>query len=310
MRIVFFGSPASALPSLRTLVASDHEVVLVVSQPDRVAGRGRRETPCAVKAFALERGLPVFQPEKIRTDPAAVERLRAVRPDLNVVVAFGQILPAPVIYLPPHHSLNVHFSLLPRYRGASPVQWAILNGETATGVTIFELDEKMDEGPILARREVPIGPAEKSFELEARLAAVGADLLLETLGGLGRIRPRPQDHAQASLARKLKKEDGRIDWNQDAAAVDRRVRALAGWPSAFAMFKGKRLIIHDGRPLATTTAPGAAGEILALSDEGIAVRCGGPTCYLARRVQPENGREMDAAAFARGHRVAAGAAFV
>ncbi len=309
MRIVFFGSPASALPSLRKLVASAHEVTLVVSQPDRASGRGRRETPCPVKTFALERGLPVYQPEKIRKDPSALEKLREARPDLIVVVAFGQIMPAPVIYLPPHHSLNVHFSLLPRYRGASPVQWAILNGETLTGITIFELDEKMDEGPVLARQEVVIALGEKSFELEARLAEIGAELLMKTLDGLGRIQPVPQDHALASYAPKIKKEDGRIDWKADAAAVDRRVRAFAGWPSAFACFKERRLIIHAGRPLGRAPSTGPAGEVLAVSEEGIAVRCGGDSSYLIRRIQAENGRAMEAVSFGRGHRIETGTKF-
>jgi len=309
MRIVFFGSPASALPALKKLVASSHEVTLVVTQPDRASGRGRKETACPVKVFALERGLPVYQPERIRKDPLALDRLRDASPDLNAVVAFGQIMPASVIYLPPFHSLNIHFSLLPKYRGASPVQWAILSGEAVTGITIFELDEKMDEGPILANQDVPIAPGEKSFELEARLAEIGADLLVKTLEGLGRIRPAAQNHALASYAPKIKKEDGRIDWANDAATVDRRVRAFAGWPSAQARFKERRLIIHDGRPLGAAAQEGPVGEVLRVSEEGIEVRCGGGSSYLIRRLQGENGREMDAAPFARGHRIESGTKF-
>jgi methionyl-tRNA formyltransferase len=284
-------------------------VTLVVTQPDRAAGRGRKATACPVKAFALEHGLPVYQPERIRKDPAALDRLREARPDVHVVVAFGQIMPAPVIYLPPFHSLNVHFSLLPKYRGASPVQWAILNGESMTGVSIFELDEKMDEGPLLARREVAVAPEEKAFELEARLADVGAALLMETLGGLGRIRPEPQDGGAASYAPKIKKEDGRIDWKAPSDAVGRLVRAFAGWPTAFAYFRGKRIIVHDGRPLSGAVSPGIPGEIVAVSDEGIGVRCGDGSIFLVRRAQAENGREMAAGALSRGQRMAMGSVF-
>jgi len=306
MNVVFFGSPASALPTLTRLVASPHRVTLVVSQPDRAAGRGRKETACPVKAFAREHGLPVYQPERIRADPAALDRLREARADVHVVVAFGQIMPGPIIYLPSFHSLNVHFSLLPRYRGASPVQRAILNGDAVTGVTIFELDEKMDEGPILARREVAVRPEEKSFELEARLAEIGADLLLGTLEGLGRIKPEPQDAGMASYAPKIKKEDGRIDWRASAEAVGRRVRAFAGWPTAFAYIRGKRIIVHDGRPLSGAPTPGGAGEVIRVSDDGIEIRCGDGAVFLVRRAQAENGREMAAEALARGQHITTG----
>ncbi|MBN2206666.1 MAG: methionyl-tRNA formyltransferase [Candidatus Aminicenantes bacterium] len=310
MNVVFFGSPAASLPTLKRLVASPHRVTLVVTQPDRPAGRGRAETACPVKSFALERGLPVYQPERIRKDPAALDRLREARPDVHVVVAFGQIMPGPVIYLPPFRSLNVHFSLLPKYRGAAPVPWAILNGDAVTGITVFELDEKMDEGPILARREVDIAPDEKSFELEARLAEVGANLLVETLEGLGRIRPEPQDAAAASYAPKIKKDDGRINWREPAEAVGRRVRAFAGWPSAFAYLGGKRIIIHAGRALpGTSGASGAPGTVARVAAEGIEVRCGDDSVFLVKSVQPENGRAMTAEAFARGHRVGAGVVF-
>ncbi len=190
MRIVFFGSPASALPSLQGLLERGHSVGLVITQPDKPAGRGRRMTPSAVKRFALERDIPVLQPFNIRTDGTVLGRIQDAGPDLNVVVAYGQIIPAPVIYFPRHHSLNVHFSLLPKYRGAAPVQWAVLNGEKETGVTIIELNEKMDEGAILARAGTTIGPRETAGELESRLAVIGAGLLLQTLDGLGPSRRR------------------------------------------------------------------------------------------------------------------------
>ena len=193
MRVVFFGSPEAAVPSFRALLEAGHEIPLIVAQPDRPVGRGRRLLPGPVKRFALERGIPVAQPEKIRLDPEILDRLRAAAPDIQVVVAYGQIIPMTIVSLPPRGTVNVHFSLLPRYRGAAPVAAAIAAGETRTGVTIFSLNEKMDEGDILAEEETPIGPSETAGELEARLASLGAGLLLRTLDRYDEITPRAQD---------------------------------------------------------------------------------------------------------------------
>jgi len=232
MKIVFFGSPAAALPSLRALLGAGHEVELVVTQPDKPAGRGRKLLPSAVKAFAVERGIPVIEPAIIRTDGSALERVRSAAPDVNVVVAYGQILPNAVHAFPRHRSLNVHFSLLPKYRGAAPVQWAILNGDAESGVTVIELDDRMDEGDILAVKRVPVGPRETARELEERLAELGAALLLETIEHIDGVNRSVQDQSLATLAPKIKKEDGRIRWEEAAPAVDRRVRALADRPGA------------------------------------------------------------------------------
>jgi methionyl-tRNA formyltransferase len=312
MRIVFFGSPAAALPSLESLLRAGHEIPLVVTQPDRPAGRGRRMTPSAVKAFALEHGLPTYEPERIRKDPAAVERLGQTGAALHVVVAYGQIMPGPVIDLPPHRSLNVHFSLLPKYRGASPVAWAILGGEIVTGITLFRLNERMDEGDIYAAVEEPIRPDDTAGALEARLAVLGAHLLVETIERIEAIVPRPQNHALASPAPKLKKEFGLVDWARPAAAIDRHVRALNPWPAAYTFRRGERLILLEGRPLPAPATqrngnnPAMPGTILDAGKAGLRILCGGGTEYLAARVQPEGRNPMPAAAFAAGGRIAAG----
>ena len=307
MRVAFFGSPAAALPTLERLIAEGHEVVLVVTQPDKPAGRGRGLSLSPVKRFALARGLAIAQPARVRKDEAFPEVLRSVRPDINVVVAFGQIMPASVIYLPPRRSLNVHFSLLPRYRGASPVAWAILRGETRTGVTIFELDERMDEGDVLAREATEIGPRETARELETRLAAMGADLMARTLGALDGLPRIPQDHSRATLAPKLRKEDGLIDWTLGAADVDRKVRAFDPWPSSFTFLRGRRVQVRRGRPLeAGGTGDAPPGMVLASGKAGVDVACGGGTAYRIERLTPEGKPEMDALSYALGGNLPAG----
>jgi methionyl-tRNA formyltransferase len=308
MRIVFFGSPAVALPSLERLLLSGHDIPLVVTQPDHPAGRGRRLTPCPVKAFARERGIPSYEPERIRKDPAAVARLRETGAVLHVVVAYGQIMPGPVIDLPPYRSLNVHFSLLPKYRGASPVAWAIRNGEPVTGITIFRLNERMDEGDIFSSVEAPIRPDDTTGLLEARLAVLGAELLVETIGRIDVLVPKAQNHALATAAPKLKKEFGQVDWSQSAAAIDRHVRAMNPWPTAFTFFGGERLILHEGRPLAPE-APAvgrAPGTVLETSAAGIRISCGEGTEYLLTRLQAEGRNPLEAAVFIRGGRLASG----
>lgn len=306
MRIVFYGSPAAALPSLERLLGAGHEIPLVVTQPDKPAGRGRKLTPCPVKRLALDRRLPVLEPVRIRKDETALERLKAAAPDIQVVVAYGQILPVPVIDFPPLRTVNVHFSLLPKYRGASPVAWAILNGETETGVTIFRLNEKMDEGDVYASRAAAIGPAETAGELESRLAGMGADLLLETLDRIRELPLVPQDHSRATAAPKLAKEDGRVDWTRDAPEIDRRVRAFNPRPGAFTFRAGRRLLLHRGTPLGTTALPPAPGRVLALRKDGVEISCGAGTAYLIRVLQPEGRKVMEAAAFAAGGGIGVG----
>jgi methionyl-tRNA formyltransferase len=309
MRIVFFGSPEAALPSLRQLLAAGHSVELVVTQPDRPAGRGRKLTPCPVKRFAAERGLPVVQPVRVRKDEGFLERLAAAGPDVNVVVAYGQIMPGPVIDLPRYRSLNVHFSLLPRYRGGSPVSWAILRGETRTGVTIFELNERMDEGDILAMEATDIGPRETARELESRLAEIGAGLMVRTLADIDTARRVPQNPAEATLAPKLRKEDGLIDWTAEARAVDRKARAFDPWPTAFTFLGGVRLQVRRG--LLSDAAAGGRepGTVIAVGKNGVDIACGGGTVYRIERLRPEGKAEMDAYAFALGGNVRPGDSF-
>jgi methionyl-tRNA formyltransferase len=239
----------------------------------------------------------------------AVQKIKNIKPDLIVVVAYGQIIPKSIIYLPQHNSINLHFSLLPKYRGASPVQWALLNGEEKTGITIFQLNEKMDEGDILSQEAVEILPGEKGFELEARLAERGAALLVRTVSQINKIELIKQDHAQATLAPKLKKEDGRIDWTKDAILIDRQVRAFNPWPSTFAFLGEKRIKIHEGKDRGKLTHPSLPGQILAVSKEGIEVCCGGRSSYLIQIIQPENKKEMDAYAFSLGTAIKIGEVF-
>jgi methionyl-tRNA formyltransferase len=305
VRIVFLGSGAFAVPSLRALVAAGHDVAGVVTQPDREKGRGRARQPPPVKPAAEALGLTVLQPPRIKS-PDAVESLRALRPELQVVVAYGQILPRAVIDLAPRGTVNLHSSLLPKYRGAAPIHWAIVNGESETGVTTMLVDEGLDTGPTLLARRTPIGPEETTPELEARLAALGAAVLVETIAGLerGLLRPVPQDHAAATRAPILKKEDGRIDWSWTADTIARRVRGLQPWPGTATTFAGRDLKILRARP--AEAAAGAPGTITAVDGDGFVVACGGGTALRVREAQPESRRAMPAAAFAAGARLAAG----
>jgi len=314
MRTVFFGSPAAALPSLGALLAAGHSVELVVTQPDRPAGRGCRLKPSPVKAFAVERGLPVIEPVRIRTDETALERIRAAAPDVNIVVAYGQIIPRSIHYFPLRHSLNVHFSLLPKYRGAAPVQRTVLNGDSESGVTIIELDDRMDEGDILALERVAIGPRETASALESRLAVLGARLLISTLADLDRITPLKQDGALATLAPKVRKEDGRLDWTETAEAIDRKVLALADKPGVFSRIGGKRVNVLRGRPAAArptlpSPEPAVPGTILEVGKAGLLVACGAGTAYLVEELQPEGKGAMPAHAFSLGTKLVPGDRF-
>jgi methionyl-tRNA formyltransferase len=306
MKTVFFGSPPAALPSLEALLAAGHSVELVVTQPDKPAGRGRKIVPSAVKAFALERKIPIIEPPKIRTDEAARERILAAGPDVNVVVAYGQIIPNAVHFFPRHHSLNVHFSLLPKYRGAAPVHWTVLNGDAETGVTIIELNDRMDEGDILALERVTVSPRESTLALEQRLAVLGAVLLVKTLGGIETVGRVAQDGHLATLAPKIKKEDGRIAWTETAGAVDRKILALAERPGVFTFFGGKRINLLRGRVLDGPSAPGEPGRIVSVGKAGLSVACGGGTVYLVEDLQPEGKGAMSAHAYMLGTKISPG----
>jgi len=306
MKIVFFGSPEAALPSLERLLAAGHGIELVITQPDKPAGRGKAPTPPPVKEMALRLGIPLLQPERIRQDERVLKTLEKIAPDIIVVVAYGQIIPSAIIDLPRHRSVNVHFSLLPKYRGAAPVQWAILSGEKKTGVTVFELNEKMDEGDILSQLETDIGPRETARELEERLSGLGAGLLIDTLEKIDRLPHIRQDQAQATLAPRLHKGQGKIDWRKDAVSIDRMVRAFSPWPGAFTSFRGQRIIIHGGSPLTVPAPPLDPGRVVEVRREGPVVCCGGDSAYLIERLQRENRKEMAAADFLHGTRIEKG----
>jgi methionyl-tRNA formyltransferase len=306
MKTVFFGSPPAALPSLRGLLDAGHTVELVVTQPDKPAGRGRKLQPSAVKAFAMERGIPTIEPLKIRTDASALGRIRAAAPDVGIVVAYGQIIPNAIHTLPSRKSLNVHFSLLPKYRGAAPVQWTILNGDAESGVTIIELNDRMDEGDILALRRVPVGPRETAGELEARLSGLGAELLLETLGRIDDIPRVGQDNTLASLAPKVRKEDGRISWAERADVVDRKVRALGEKPGAFTFYGEKRVLVLRGRDLEHPGPGGEPGRVVATGKAGLTVSCGAGTAYLIEELRPEGRNAMTAHVFSLGTKIGPG----
>jgi len=306
MRIVYFGSPGAAIPSLERLLQAGHSIELVITQPDKPAGRGKAPTPPPVKEAARRHGIPVLQPEKIRKDPEVLAALGKIAPDIIVVVAYGQIIPSTIINLPQHKSVNVHFSLLPKYRGAAPVQWAILSGEEKTGVTIFELNEKMDEGDILSQLETDIGPRENARELEERLSRLGADLLVKILEEIDELPHLPQDQARATLAPRLHKDQGRIDWGKDAISIDRMVRAFSTWPGAFTFFRGQRIIIHAGSPLTGLALPAEPGRVVEARKEGLVIGCGSGNAYLIERLQRENRKEMAAAEFLRGMKIETG----
>jgi methionyl-tRNA formyltransferase len=262
MRVVFLGSPAFALPSLAALLASGQEVVAVVTQPDRPAGRGRQPSPPPVKTFAERAGLTVLQPEKVSA-PESVEQLRALTPEVLVIAAYGQILRQAVLDVPRRGSLNVHASLLPRHRGASPIAAALLAGEDRTGVTIMEVVRALDAGPMVARVEEPILPADTTGSLEARLAEAGGRLLAQTLEPWAReeIKPQPQDESLATYAPLLKREDARIDWSRPAVDIWRQVRAYNPWPVAFTEWKGQELRVLEAYPIAGV-GDGEAGTVI------------------------------------------------
>jgi methionyl-tRNA formyltransferase len=299
LRLIFLGTPEFAVPTLERMVAAGHQVLTVVTQPDRPSGRGQRLVPSPVKELAGRLGLPIFQPERVRR-PEAVEHLRALKAEAMVVVGYGQIIPQSVIDLVPLGIINVHASLLPKYRGAAPIQWAIVNGETRTGVTTMRIDAGLDTGDMLLKAETEIGPEENAIELGRRLAPMGADLLIETLDGLARgtIVPQPQETAEATLAPILKKQDGLIDWRQPAQAIHNRVRGLQPWPGAYTRFRGQSLHIWQSRVKGESCASPARLEGV----QSPSVCCGSGSLELVE-VQLEGRKRMTAPDFANGQRL-------
>jgi len=302
MRVIFMGTGRLGLPTLRALAESkEHEVLAVVTQPDRPAGRGLKLRPSPVKELAEELKLRIFQPERVNRE---VQKIRAWKPDVLVVAAYGQILSKELLETPRLGSINLHASLLPKYRGAAPIQWAIIYGETTTGVTTFLMDEGLDTGPILLQRELPISEEDTAGTLEEKLAELGASLMLETLKGLeaGTLTPRAQDDSKASYAPKIKKELGRLDWTRSARELFNLIRALNPTPGAYTFYKGVRLKVHRGRVV--DLEEGEPGEVIGLSG-GLIVRAGEGALELLE-VQPEGKRIMSGEEFARGRRIKAG----
>ncbi len=308
LRIIFMGTPGLAAVSLTALLRTPaFQVVAVVTQPDRPKGRDLKLQPSPVKEIALSAGLPVLQPLKAREE-SFVAAVRALQPDLITVAAFGQILPQSLLEVPRLGCLNVHTSLLPKYRGAAPIQWAIANGETETGVTIMKMDAGLDTGDMLTQRATPIAHEDNGATLHDRLAQIGAELLVETIPGYaaGKISPRPQDHSLATHAPKIKKEDGCIDWRLPAGSIWNRLRAFTPWPGAFtfmpALPQPHRLKVWTAEIAAQT---GASGEIIHAGKDGIVAGCGTDALRIMT-LQLEGGRRMTAAEFLAGHPLRAG----
>jgi methionyl-tRNA formyltransferase len=307
VKIVFWGTPAFSLPALRALGDEGHDVLAVVTQPDRPAGRGRELARSAVKVEAEAEGIPVLQPEKAHA-PEFVAALRALAPDLSVVVAYGQILKPEVLSIPRHGSVNIHGSLLPELRGAAPVQWAIIRGMETAGVTIMRMEAGLDSGPMLLRVEEPIEPDESACELSGRLAEIGAEALVEALALLeaGELVEEPQDHARATYAPKLGREQARIDWSRPAAEVSRWIRGLDDVPGAWSPL-GAAGPVKLFRPT-LDDAGGEPGTVLEARGDGIVVACGEGS-VVVREVQPPGKRRMNAADWVRGRGVAVGDRF-
>jgi len=305
MRIVFMGTPEFSVPSLEALLASEDEVVGVVTQPDRPKGRGHELAPPPVKIIAQQAGIPVLQPLKIRT-PDFLDALAAWKPDLIAVTAFGRILHSPILNLPPMGCVNVHGSLLPKYRGAAPIQWAVINGETETGITTMLMDEGMDTGAMLLQESIPISPDDTAGTLAPRLASIGGRLLVETISRLkaGTIAPVAQDHTHATLAPLLKKEDGAIDWTAEARSIANRIRGLSPWPGAYTFYGQERWNIWRA-VAAQEPAEGRPGTLLAVTKQSLTVATGIGTLALLE-IQAANSKRMSIAQFLAGHRLSPG----
>lgn len=307
MKIVFLGTGDFAVPTLQAVHEAGHHVSLVVSQPDRPQGRGLTLRPTPVKAAAAALGLPVFQPEKLRLDPNPVISEKA---EVLVVVAYGQILRENILECAPRGAINVHASLLPKYRGAAPIQWAIANGETRTGVTTMQLDRGMDTGPILLQEECGIGPDDTTATLEPRLAAMGAGLLIETLDGLSRgvVTPKAQEESLATKAPLIRKGDGAIDFTEEAAAIANRLRGFSPWPGVQFLHLGRSIKILEATVLGMGRAESVpCGSVIGIAREGVDVACGGGSTLRLRRVQPESRGAMSAFDLANGAQLKPGA---
>ena len=308
------GTPEFALPSLERLILDGHQVAAVFTQPDKPAGRGKHLHVPPVKALALQHSIAVHQPSKIKTNDDVRAIFESIAPDACVVVAYGKILPAWMLSIPRLGCINIHASLLPKYRGAAPINWAIANGESETGVTIMQMDVGMDTGPMLAQRRISIGKDETALELSPRLALVGAELLSETIPSIerGEAAAVSQDDGQASYAPILKREDGLIDWSRQSSEIANRVRAFQPWPASYTSFRGGRLIVWRGREVqdvslgTVSSSTPEPGTIMSVDQSGIAIKCGGSSGLLVQEIQLEGKRRVSAREFANGARLKAG----
>jgi len=309
MVVVFFGTPHFAVPTLRRLLDSSHSVAGVITQPDRPRGRGQKITHAPVKALALARGIPVYQPDRLKP-PEVADTLRGWGADLGVVAAYGRIIPEQLLTIPRLGMINVHASLLPKYRGAAPVHRAVINGDSQTGVTIMRVVKELDAGSMFAQVTRPIGPDETSDVVESALADMGAELLLTMVEQLasGNAREEPQDETQATYASRLTKEEGLIDWTRSASDIHNRVRGLYPWPHAYTFFKGTRLIILRSEVADAGASATSPGTILRATSEAIHVATGDGELAILE-VQPEGRRAMRAHDFLLGHRLATGETF-
>ena len=311
LRLVFCGTPQFAVPTLEKLVQSGQNVTLVLTQPDRPKGRGLELVGSAVKQCALRLNLPVYQPEKIKTNEELQQHLLEIAPDAIIVVGYGRIIPKWMLDLPRYGNINLHASLLPKYRGAAPIQWAIAMGEKVTGVTTMRIDEGLDTGDILLQQELAISDDDTSETLAPRLAVIGADLMVETLQRLqdGTAVPQPQDHNKATLAPILTKEDGRIDFHRTAQEIYNRLRGFQPWPGAFASFRRKTLNVTAAMPVKSSAASAADPELDRLPEGQLIAKgcqlfvgCAGGTALELLEVQPEGKKRMAARDFVHGYR--------
>jgi methionyl-tRNA formyltransferase len=306
MKIVYMGTPPFAVTPFHSLISAGHELVGVVTRIDKPAGRGKVLTPPAVKVAAEQAGVPVFQPKRVR-EPESIAAIRAMGPEVIVVAAYGQILPGDILALPKYGCINIHASLLPAYRGAAPINWAIINGETRTGITIMQMDEGMDTGAVLAQESIPIGPRDTTGTLTEKLSQIGSRLIVDTLSRIesGGLTAVPQDNSKASMAPLLKKDAGLIDWTMSAREIHDRVRGLSPWPGAFSFLDGAMIKV-----LETEVVPGSVdpGTLTSQGKDSLAVGTGKELLRIVS-LQPEGKRPMTAAEFLRGHRGAVGNKF-
>lgn len=308
MRIIFMGTPDFSVPTLESLIASRHEIIAVVTQPDKPKGRGKEVQMTPVKETALQHGIPVYQPVRAR-EASFVEEMRSLAPDVMVVIAFGQILSKELLEVPGLGCVNIHASLLPKYRGATPIQWAVINGDQETGITTMMMDVGMDTGDMLEKLVIPLEEKETGGSLFDRMSLLGGDLILSTLDKLedGTLVRIPQNHEEATHVKKIEKSMGDIDWTMEAAAIERLIRGLNPWPSAYTRWNGRMLKIWEADVEADGQA-GEAGEVLAAAGSDLRVQTGSGILNI-RSLQPEGKKRMDTAAFLRGYPVKAGERF-